>query len=351
MSKCDLSIRLEKTDATYAPGEAVRGTVWVTADQAMKCNALTVSLQWRTHGRGNRREGPAVALTLFQGEWNAGDQQSYPFVLTAPAGPATYHGNVLNVDHYVTARADVPWSLDPKAEREILIPAVDTPAYDFGPAYQTPADAMRSDSQGSIVGSVLAAGCFGLPGLAIILGGVGFMFSAVTKGDASQLFPGIFMLLFGLVFAAVGFGVAFMMYKRKLAQQRLGQPLTQVNPNPARPGERVTVQAIVEPRVALTMADGAIEFKGMETVVSGSGTNKTTHTHQVHAFKKVLSMAGRRVEPGETVTVQEVIAIPEDASPTFSAADNRLSWTASLRIGIDGWPDWEKDFPITVRPR
>src|SRR5688500_5699363 len=113
MSSCELDLRLEKSDATFRPGESIRGEVRVRVDERVECRGLMVTVQWTTHGRGNRRQGQAGDFLIFQREWLPGRDYTYPFDLRTPPGPATYHGNVLNVDHYLTVRADIPWSMDP----------------------------------------------------------------------------------------------------------------------------------------------------------------------------------------------------------------------------------------------
>jgi hypothetical protein len=350
MSKCDLTIELDRPNATYARGETVRGHVRVAADQAVQCRSLTVTCQWRTHGRGNRCTGEPVSVSVFEGDWQPGEY-SYPFELPAPTSPATYHGNLLNIDHYVTARADVPWSIDPKAEVELLVAGGDSPDYDFGSEYQPPDAEIRASAKGTTTASWLLGGCFGLPGLAIIVAGIGMLINVVVNGRHDLLFGGIFMSLFGIPFAAVGFGLLFVMQKRKLAQRRLGTPLTKVSPNPARPGERVNVQVLAEPNVELTLEGGHLRLIGRESVVSGSGTNRTTHKYDVYQFEHPLALDGRCVQAGETLAVNETLTIPEDAAPTFVASDNELKWTIHIRLGIKGWPDWEQEYPLTVRPQ
>jgi hypothetical protein len=350
MSKCELVIQTEKSGPQCTPGEIIRGRVRATlGENPVKCRALTIRHEWRTHGRGNTRSGTSASITLFEGAWAAGERQEYPFELKVPTGPATYHGHFLNVDHYLVAEADVPWSFDPKAELELLLPAVDSPDYSFGPEYKEPAAEMRAASQSSTLASCLVGGCFGLPGLAIILGGIGMLVGAIHgHGDYAG---GIFLSLFGIPFAAIGFGLVYVMQKRRLAQQRLGLPLIKVSPNPARPGERVSVQVFMEPPKALNLADSRISLVGREKVVSGSGTNRTTHTHDIHLTDEDLNTAGRHVEPGEPVTLQQSITIPTDAAPTFVADDNELKWAIKVQIGIEGWPNWEQEYPVTVRPR
>jgi len=350
MSKCDVEIRLDEHDRTYAPGERIRGHVAVTTDQAVRCKGLTVTLQWRTHGRGNRDAGPESKVQLFQGEWGGGEQHAYGFEFIAPSGPATYHGTFVNVDHYLTARVDLPWALDPKAETEILlVPPAGAREYDFGPSYKPPATELKREGSALAVGSLLTAGCFGVPGLAIIAGGIGFAVSYLRGSSQEGIFPAIFMLLFGGVFAVVGFGLAFVLQKRNVARRKLGDPLVNVTPTTARPGDRVSVQITLQPRSSLTLAGAVAVLKGRERAVSGSGTNRTTHTHDLHGQEVGLG-APPQLEAGQMASFNASLQVPADAAPTFAAGDNDVKWMVELRIGIAGWPDWEREYPIDVRP-
>jgi hypothetical protein len=350
MAKCDLTIHLDKADRTYEPGERIRGHVAVTADTAVRCKALTVALQWNTHGRGNRDAGPESKVQLFEGEWDAGGQHAYGFEFIAPSGPVSYHGKLLNVDHYLTARVDLPWALDPKTAIDVLIvPKPGATDYDFGPSYKPPAAELQTEGKAMALGAVLLAGCFGLPGLAIMAGGVAFGISWI-RGTASQgVFPAIFMFLFGAVFAAVGFGIAFVLQKRNLAQRKLGNPLVNVSPQTARAGDRVSLQVTLQPRASVKLTGAKVILKCQERAVSGSGTNRTTHSEEVHQSEAGLG-APPVLEANQPASFSASLQLPRDAAATFAASDNSVKWAVTLQVGIDGWPDWERDYPITVRP-
>jgi Arrestin (or S-antigen), C-terminal domain len=351
MSKCDLRIHLSKPDRTYAPGERIRGHVSVSADTAVRTKGLSVSLGWRTHGRGNKAEGPESKVQLYSGEWAAGEQSSYAFELVAPSGPASYHGTIVNVDHYLTARADLPWALDPKAETEILlVPPRGCPDYDFGPAYQAPAVALRGESTSVWLGTLLVGGCFGLPGLAIMAAGVamGVSWLRGTSGSGGA-YPALFLLPFGAVFAVVGFGIAALLQKRNMARRKLGDPLVNVEPSLARPGDRVSVQVTVQPRASVQLNGATAVFKGVEQAVSGSGSNRTTHTHEL-LQREVPLGAPPQLESGQMASFRASLELPKDAPYSFAATSNYVKWTVEIKFGIDGWPDWEREFPISVRP-
>ena len=58
----------------------------------------------------------------------------------------------------------------------------------------------------------------------------------------------------------------------------------------------------------------------------------------------------RRVSAGETVALEGSITVPEDAPPSFEAPDNKVRWTVTTELDIEGWPDLEDEQVLTVFP-
>jgi hypothetical protein len=349
MSKCELSITLERADRTFRPGEVVRGHVRVRTDAAVPCRRLVVVHHWRTHGRGNVRSGPEQGVSLFEGEWRAGEDQSYAFEVTLPNGPSTYRGHYLNIDHYVVAKADVPWSLDPTATVDIVLTGERGPTYDHGPQHKSGPPDVKAEGAMAAVGSVLIAGFFGVPGLGMLLGGAAFGVIGLMRRDPALGFPGLILMPFGAVLVAVSAGVAFALHKRTLAQRKLGTPVLTVEPRMAVPGQEVAVHLALTPRSPVSLTRGVVLLRGQERVVSGTGTNRTTHTHVFQLQEAGLDLPSD-VRAGSTLQRSVVLAVPADAPPSFGASDNDLQWAVVVRIGIAGWPDWEREYPITVAP-
>lgn len=340
MSNCELAILLESENQTYRSGDVLRGTVEVRVDALCLCNKLTIALQWRTHGFGNRTEGQPETQVLFTGEWTVGAQHLYAFEVRIPPGPATYHGKLLNVDWYVTARADIPWALDPKAEIEVLVVPVKTGDYSFGPEYRIHPEEWHSRNWKriplGIIGCVLVA--IGLLELTIAIPGMGDWITA--SEESGDMFGGLILFLIG--------GGIFM--AARLVEKRIGVSSVRIHPSVIRPGERTTVSVRLTPPAAASLTGISATLFGRERVTRGSGTNRTTHTHEIHTSPYVLIPGNRDIQPNEPVECQAELTLPPDSPPTFVAIDNKLEWRISVHIGISRWPDWKKDFPITVRP-
>lgn len=342
MSKCDLIIDLDSAKRVFLPGEVIRGVVEVVVNSEVRCDGLTLTSLWQTHGRGNRRSGGEQAQELFRGTWLAGETHHYPFEVVAPEGPVTYHGHYLNVDHYLRATADIPWALDPKAEEEFVL---ELPPGATGYRQPGEPDAVGEVSAtaakvGQAIGAVFG-GCFMIPGLIALVVGVG----VVAKGELGGILP----IVMGTIFTAVGGLVVFLALRNTLAERKLGEVLVAVKPERAAPGEEVSVQLQFSPRSRVQLNRVTARLVGKEVVVSGSGTNRTTHTHELARVERELS-GECMIHAGEGVDLDATFTVPPDAPLSFHASDNDLRWTVEVHVDIPGWPDWTKDVPLVVAP-
>ena len=60
-------------------------------------------------------------MNVHEGELLEGRQYEFPFEFEAATKPWTYRGHHLNIDHYVEARVDIAWAIDPKFETEFIV--------------------------------------------------------------------------------------------------------------------------------------------------------------------------------------------------------------------------------------
>lgn len=327
-----VSIRLEKT--TFQQGEPIRGTVHAMGKG--RCDNLSLHLEWRTHGKGNIASGAQPPVSLFRGEWTDEGPHVYPFELLAPAGPLSYHGHYLNVDWYLRARADIPWAVDPKAEEDlVLVPGDGSVEPYFGPLYRS-ATAMLSEARklrltqliAGIVFLVLSAGLVGIELLT----------------DSSW----ILYAMAGL-FGLLGISSFLQAARQTFAERKLGQVEVRLSTPAVKRGEAVGCTIRFTPRVTVTVPSVTARLSGTETVVSGSGTNRTTHSKEVAFWSVTLGRPGE-CRAGREVRLEGSIPVPENAPFTFAATDNELKWTIAVHVEADRAFDWKHDFPITVRP-
>jgi hypothetical protein len=339
VSKCDLRIVLDREDGCYEIGELVRGVVQVQVNEPCKCKKLTLTQRWKTHGRGNRTAGPKDEDVLFAGTFEPG-QHEYPFEFPAPAGPLSYHGHYLNVDWYLTARADIPWAIDPKAETELLVIRGDYDgAVDFGLGPDSPPEKLAT---GKASGGLIAVGCFGL---VFALMGTAALVTMLMAPAGSR--PPLPVMIIPCVFIAVGLGIMFFGIRNVLAERKLGGvDVTLSNYHPAA-GEAVTCTLTFRPKTTVKLNAISACLKGEEVVVRGSGSNRSTYRHGIFEQRETM-IERKQASVGRAITLETTFVLPEDAPPTFRASDNSLVWQVSVAIDIPGWPDWSKDYAIFV---
>ena len=342
MAKCDLAIEFERSDRRYRPGETVSGKVTVQVNAKVQCNGLTVKRLWHTHGKGNYAEGSdSVEEVVFSGEWWPGETHAYPFAFEVPAAPVSYHGEVLNVDHYVAARADIPWAIDPKAEEDFLLLA--------GPeSCQIPTEVSEAMQGASTQLQGMGAACGVIFGMIFFCAGLiplGIGVVGVSQGEMAA----VMAIPFGGIFMLVGGGIAFMASRKILAERKLGPVEVTVSPRQLNPGDRFEVELRFAPKARIELNEITATLKGQEVVISGSGTKRTTHRHVFHDEVQQL-LAACDVWPEEGTSAKGSFQIPHDAAPSFVASDNRLEWSVELHVDIARWPDWQSTEILAVAP-
>lgn len=337
MSACNLSLEVKRRE--LRPGEAIDATLVMRADRDVRADAVSVVLGWRTHGKGNRDSDSAETVELGPVELTAGTEHRTPIRLSAPNGPVSYRGTLVNVDWYLTARADVPWALDPKTATElVLLPA---------PLEEVPGDGYRTPPTLRAQRHVLGTGVPQKSGQQnVAIAGFMFMVCAIFLVSSLQGGGSTLGVLFALTVALV-FG--WRALKPKVARARTGEVEIGVHPNETRAGGRLQVEVRLRPPRALTLNAVRARLLCQEIAVSGSGTRKTTHSHTVSSQVLELSKR-RRVSAGETVALAGSITVPEDAPPSFEAPDNKVRWTVTTELDIEGWPDLEDEQVLTVFP-
>ncbi|MGM0557831.1 MAG: hypothetical protein ACQEVA_15710 [Myxococcota bacterium] len=336
MAKCDLSVVLDEPNRTFEPGDRVTGRVVVDVDKAVRCDGLTVTHQWKTHGRGNVDRGAVGAETLFAGEWEPG-RYEYAFDFGQPPGPETYHGHNLNVDWYVHATADIPWALDPDAEVDHLVRYTGSPQdYQVGNP-ETVQNAGRH-RQG-------CGGCVAIFGGMFLVPGVLALVVAWTSAEVEALFV-------GLILSAIGGFLIWSGVSRRLAEKKLGDVEVTLVPAHVHPGGDVRCVVTIRPPKLLEINCIQYTFAGEEVVVRGSGTNSRTYRHQLHEDIEVDRWGEQKtLQAGVEHTFEQAFTIPVDAPPSFdSADDNKLEWWIQTEVDIPTWPDWSTRNLMIVVP-
>lgn len=321
MAKCDLSIELDQPNRVYHEGEKVEGVVHVKVDSSVNCKGLVLSTGWKTHGRGNVASGSVEETTVFSGQWTQGMHYEYRFSLPAGDWPQTYHGKFLSIDHYVEAKAKIPWAFDPKAATPFMLRVTQLPSWHAEEFRQI----LKKSNKPQIIGLVLLA-VFFVPQL-LFTGWVG---AAV-------------LIVLGSV-AAV-----YWLKQKFLPRYLLGTPNLHVQEDTLGPGSELVGEFIVRTRKTVVPNAITIALRGTEVCVSGSGSNKRTHKNVI--FEQLQQLQSNTpLQAGSESRCPFSFQLPEDAALSVDVNENSLIWSIEVEVDIPRWPDWSKSKPIFIVP-
>jgi hypothetical protein len=331
MSKCDITIQFDRESREYVTGEAITGVITVEANKSLNCDGLMLQQLWRTHGWGNIDKEVLVKTKLWEGEWEPGQVYRYPFELIAPPKPMTYRGHYINVDHYIQVRASVPWAIDVKHEDDyILLPSESSTAH-------------HNEIKSKMAGGINIG--FG--------NGKSFGFGNGIKAGIGGIIVCIILLLACFPFAIVLIPLiligAIWSLRNVLAQLKIGKVEVEIEETQIVPTERINCVLAFTPKKQVTVNTIIAKLTGEERCVSGSGSNRTTHTHSLYEKEFALS-APTQYPAGEPVRLTTSIELPATNAYTFNDSNNDVNWKLELRVDIPKWPDWVKSTDLILHP-
>jgi hypothetical protein len=373
MSKCELFVELDEPERRHRGGEPVTGRVRVRTDGEVTCKRLVIEQVWRTHGRGNQAEGVLEEHVVSEQRWLPGREYEVPFSFPAPAAPIHYHGHIVNVDHYVAARADLPWRIDPRTAVDYLVaPTEETPARyveteaDFGKAAQKAQEA-RAKKSGSgksplrwvwtilfaplviILLAMLLALLLVLLPILLVAALVRWIVLLARQGSAERKLGAVEVVVGarklgepGQAHSGVVEAGGLAALKRRLRRTGGATYLVTI----ATP---VSVAVRFTPKSNVEIEGATLTVTGTESATSGSGTNATTHRHVVAELQTQLS-GPRPLIAGQAIDLRGEILLPAGTAPSFIAPSNTITWEMRLAIAIPKWPDWVQTSKLLVVP-
>ena len=198
-------------------------------------------------------------------------------------------------------------------------------------ATEASADPDHSKSSGAQLGIVIGA---------IAVAVIGLMMWTMVMALGWMVFPVM------LIPAAV---IAFMFFRMFLPSYLLGNPEALIQEDTMAAGDEVVGEFVTTTKKNVSINSITAVLTCMEKCVSGSGSNKTTHTHAV--FEKSLELQSKTVlKVGKEHRLPFVFRVPDDAPCSVKLYQNSLIWSVELRVDIPRWPDWVKSLNLFVGP-
>lgn len=349
MSALRVEVSFDGGKVRYRTGEEVTGTVVVTAGQDVDARGVRIRQLWRVHGRGNTDEEVVSVVQSEGGRLRGGMPNVYPFRFTVPARPVSYRGHFINLDHYAVAEVDLAWKLDPRGEADYVV----LPGAGCRDGYMKAAAEPPPPQQHTAVQKIL--GWLFLPvivvlllALLVILLPILFCLGVVKLGRMALAERRLGEVTLEFASPVVerddpdgyrGFGAGLVRRVRK----------TRGRTHVVSPGEALPLSLRFTPRQDVHLIRAEVRLEGQESTTSGSGTTARTHTHKLCDRTLTLLEPGVLAR-GVPVDVGASLLLPQTDAMSFKTASSSITWTATVRIEVPGWPDWVRKHDLLLVP-
>lgn len=321
MSNCTLRIELEET-GPVAAGAVLRGTVHVEVNAPVKCNALSVELRWFVNGDSRRDPERCHTVVAFEGHWPPGIH-AVPFAVDVPSAPLSFHSKVVRLEWDLTARADIPWSIDPSAVQAIEVvrdPVRPRQRCDVGIA---PAP---------VIPPVVMSYFLGVMAI-----GMGGMATYVTGLLASYgITPAGFFVPVGLGFIGVGIWVIWTQIREQRLRALLSTLMVQLPSGPHWPGDTVEATVSVGADDRLELLDVSLTLRRKAWVVVRDHQNKSRTRGSWDDAETSMVWSDLVLANGRTESKTVPLILPTDASPNTCFSSFGVRWCLDLEVMLRG---------------
>jgi hypothetical protein len=166
----------------------------------------------------------------------------------------------------------------------------------------------------------------------------------VGKGRAGPDWPFAVFVVFGVL---AGLVLIYYFIRQLLLTTGVGPTLLEISDHPLVPGGQY--QLFVSQTGKLTMDSLDVALVCDEEATYRQGTDTRTDRRRVYE-DHLWSRKGFAIEQGLPFEVRCDLHLPLSAMHSFRAGYNEIQWKLVVRGEVQGWPSFERVFPIVVRP-
>jgi hypothetical protein len=343
MEQASARIVLDRSDATFSPGEPIRGHLVMTGEPAAAVAEGVIGLQWSVVGQAAADEGPRICRSLEASAVSGGD--TLPFELSAPGGPFTHGGTLFSIGWTLVAALRTTDGQEIEVGAPIVVqrwggggdaPRAGRPRvpYDHGPDHGKPTDAERME----------AARPHGR-----LIGGAVILVSAVATGLSFALAQPFLGAVLGAMTV-----LCCALYVAGLVQQRgairLGEPEIFIEPSLVRPGGTFDVRVLVRPSSRIRLDSARAVLEGYEYYRTGARTTGRAGRHDLCHAEVVLLAEPHDVGSSEELILSGRFVLPTELPPTFSHPTYAIRYKLLVEVTVAGTRSWARRRTITVSP-
>ncbi|MDG1808295.1 MAG: hypothetical protein P8J91_11255 [Pirellulaceae bacterium] len=321
MASLEIEIEFTNPDKNFRTDQHVTGVVRMQANRKLKCRSVQLVACWETHGLGDITRENYHQEILRSGDFAEGETGEFTFDFAPPNHPLTYHGHLVNVDHYVLVRADTPWDRAPQWKEDFHLRVGAQAAEPIAQVTESQSRSLGLGKHLEKLALFLLCAAFAF---AIITGSVWFLLLAV---------PAIFMSIPAI--------------RKRIARRRLGE-IKWITPHSCHPRETLPFHLEVGPLGNVRIREITIQLRGTET--TSSNRRSSGHTHLLH--QETHGLAKNPIATlGEVLQYQSEMVVPDTEAWSLDLPGNRIYWSLSVVISLAGWPDYVETRIVQVQDR
>jgi hypothetical protein len=183
--------------------------------------------------------------------------------------------------------------------------------------------------------------------LCVFWNGIVSIFAIVAVGCHLEGRPDWRLTIFTIPFLLVGLGTVYFFIRQFLVATGTGRTLVEISDHPLRPGQ--TCSLCLSQSGRLKMKSLELLLVCDEEATYQQGTNTRTETQRVYE-QRIFRREDFEIQGDKPFDVRCDVTVPSGAMHSFKSAHNEISWRVLVKGDVDGWPAYQRSFPVIIYP-
>lgn len=188
---------------------------------------------------------------------------------------------------------------------------------------------------------------FGVAMICVFWNGIASMFVVFTVNGHLRGDPDWLLTLFVVPFVVGGILLIVRLIRQLLVTTGVGPTRVEISEHPLQPGKQCRL--LVSQSGRLKVNSLSVLLVCEEEATYRQGTNTRTESRQVYQ-QEVFRREDFDIHRGMPFEAECELDVPAGAMHSFKADHNEVNWKLVVRGDVAGWPDYQRAFPVIVRP-
>src|SRR5262249_52800114 len=150
-----------------------------------------------------------------------------------------------------------------------------------------------------------------------------------------------------LPFLIMGAFLIYYFIRELLIVTGMGQTFVEISDHPLVPCGTYQVYLAQGGHLSLKSIDLVLQCE--EQAAYRQGTDIRTD-RRVVVSQNLFHRGEVEIIPGQSLEAHCDLHVPDEAMHSFTADNNQVQWTLAVRAEAEGWPAFERSFPVVVYP-